>query len=60
MTQHTVLLPFTLFVATLSMSFPAAAATFYIDNSGSPTCNNSPSNGSESNPWCTLTTPLAE
>ena len=32
----------------------AAAATYYVDNSGSPACSNSPTNGSTSNPWCTI------
>lgn len=32
----------------------AAAATFYVDNSGSPACSNSPANGSASSPWCTI------
>lgn len=29
-------------------------ATYYVDNSGSPACSNSPANGSASNPWCTV------
>jgi parallel beta-helix repeat protein len=33
----------------------AAAAIYYVDNSGSPACGNSPTNGSASNPWCTIT-----
>src|SRR3990170_2098000 len=32
----------------------AAAGTFYVDNSGSPGCSNSPTNGSAANPWCTI------
>lgn len=27
---------------------------FYVDNSGSPACANTPSNGTEANPWCTI------
>ncbi|MCR4275698.1 MAG: right-handed parallel beta-helix repeat-containing protein [Candidatus Wolfebacteria bacterium] len=30
------------------------AANYYVDNSGSPVCNNSSSYGTESNPWCTI------
>lgn len=33
---------------------PATAATFYVNNSGSPACSNSPTNGSATSPWCTL------
>ena len=33
---------------------PLAAATFYVDNSGSPPCSDVPGNGSEANPWCTI------
>jgi len=33
---------------------PIHAATYYVDNSGSPVCNNSPGNGSEAAPWCTI------
>jgi Right handed beta helix region len=32
----------------------AAAATYYVDNSGSPACSNSPANGSQAAPWCTV------
>jgi hypothetical protein len=32
----------------------AAAATYYVDNSGSPACSNSPANGSQGAPWCTV------
>lgn len=38
----------------LCFSLPASAADFYVDNSGSPVCNNVPGNGSEANPWCTI------
>ena len=31
------------------------ADTFYVNNSGSPVCNNSAANGSRSMPWCTIT-----
>jgi Right handed beta helix region len=31
-----------------------ASTSFYVDNSGSPSCSDSPSNGSESQPWCTM------
>ena len=33
---------------------PLAAATFYVDNSGSPPCGDVPTNGTEANPWCTI------
>ena len=35
-------------------SAPADAASRYVDNSGSPACSNSPSAGSEAQPWCTI------
>jgi hypothetical protein len=31
-----------------------AAGIFYVDNSGSPVCSNTPTNGSAANPWCTV------
>lgn len=30
------------------------AATFFVDNSGSPACSDSAGNGSATNPWCTI------
>jgi hypothetical protein len=44
-------------ITLLLSSFAAesrAAGTFYVDNSGSPVCSNSPTNGSAANPWCTV------
>jgi len=45
----------------LSLSFLAIlfsniayCATYYVDNSGSPTCSNSLPYGTEANPWCTI------
>jgi hypothetical protein len=38
----------------LCIAAPAYAATFYVNNSGSPACSNSPGNGSQANPWCTI------
>lgn len=38
----------------LFFSSTAYGATRYIDNSGSPACSDSPSFGSEANPWCTI------
>jgi hypothetical protein len=32
----------------------ADASERYVDNSGSPTCSNDPSGGSQSDPWCTI------
>jgi parallel beta-helix repeat protein len=50
----------------LSLSFAAIlfanvayCATYYVDNSGSPTCSNSSSYGTEANPWCTITYGIA-
>jgi parallel beta-helix repeat protein len=43
------------FLLGLSMSSRAVASTiYYVDNSGSPACSNSPANGTGSNPWCTV------
>lgn len=39
----------------LCLCVSSQAATFYVNNAGSPACSNSPSNGSEANPWCTIT-----
>jgi hypothetical protein len=36
-------------------SKPVLAATYFVDNSGSPACSNGSSYGSEVKPWCTLT-----
>lgn len=44
----------TFFSLGFSMSAHVAAATYYVDNSGSPACGNSPTHGSASNPWCTI------
>ena len=51
------LFPSVLFLpcALLCFILPAYAADFYVDNSGSPACNDSASNGSEAAPWCTIT-----
>jgi hypothetical protein len=38
----------------LVTSAPASAATYYVDNSGSPACSNSLSAGSEARPLCTI------
>jgi hypothetical protein len=38
---------------------PIYAATHYVDNSGSPACSNSPGNGSEAAPWCTISYGIA-
>lgn len=43
-----------LFPLVLLLSTHALAAVFYVDNSGSPVCSNSSSNGSEARPWCTI------
>ena len=32
----------------------APGTVFYVDNSGSPRCNDTTSGGSETNPWCTI------
>ena len=37
-----------------SQLLPAPGTVFYVDNSGSPRCNNTTSGGSETNPWCTI------
>jgi parallel beta-helix repeat protein len=44
----------TFFLLGFCMSAHVAAATYYVDNSGSPVCSNSPTNGSATNPWCTI------
>ncbi|MDH5641810.1 MAG: right-handed parallel beta-helix repeat-containing protein, partial [Nitrospira sp.] len=44
-------------MATIQLVFSCStgeAATFYVDNSGSPECSNSPRHGSDSKPWCTI------
>jgi parallel beta-helix repeat protein len=38
----------------LCFGLPAYGADFYVDNSGSPSCSDVPGNGSEANPWCTI------
>jgi parallel beta-helix repeat protein len=30
------------------------SANYYVNNSGSPACSNSPSSGTQTNPWCTI------
>lgn len=47
------LLPLALMM--LCFAVPVHAGTFYVDNSGSPACSNSASNGSQTSPWCTIT-----
>lgn len=44
----------------LLISSPAWAATKYVDNSGSPACDDDPGNGSEIAPWCTITYALTQ
>lgn len=41
-------------LAILLTACRAIAATKYVDNSGSPTCANNPTNGSEAAPFCTV------
>jgi hypothetical protein len=43
----------TLLAAAISTG-AASAAERYVDNSGSPPCSDSPSGGSQSQPWCTI------
>jgi parallel beta-helix repeat protein len=44
-----------LMAASLALvSNAAVAATYYVDNSGSPVCNNSTAFGSEAQPFCTI------
>lgn len=44
-----------MFFVWVSISFQtAAAAIYYVDNSGSPACSNSPTYGSVSSPWCAI------
>lgn len=38
----------------LILCAPSQAANFYVSNTGSPSCSNSNSGGSEANPWCTI------
>jgi hypothetical protein len=38
----------------LALAAPIHAATYYVDNSGSPACSNSAGGGSQANPWCTI------
>src|SRR5215467_14224607 len=42
------------FLVLLSLSVASFGSTYFVDNSGSPACSNSSSNGSESKPWCTI------
>ena len=44
----------TLLLGLLCFCVPSHAANFYVSNSGSPSCSNSTSGGSEANPWCTI------
>jgi hypothetical protein len=47
-------LPWALVLLAALCSSAASAATKYVDNSGAPACSNSASNGSETQPWCTV------
>ena len=42
---------FVLLFGTFQMSW---AGTYYVNNSGTPVCNNSTANGSSSKPWCSI------
>lgn len=62
MGRKTLVLPSMLFLlcfavlhTLVSGSVSPAPNSYYVDNSGSPQCGNSPSGGSEASPWCTIT-----
>lgn len=44
---------FSLVLFTCLLALAARGATYYVDNSG-PSCNDSPTHGSEAKPWCTI------
>jgi parallel beta-helix repeat protein len=53
--RHRALVRFPLALAlSLFMNSVVLAASLYVDNSGAPSCSNSPTGGSESKPWCTI------
>ena len=51
---HSIRILSNLVCALLIVSAPTFAATFYVDNSGSPACSDSTTSGSQTKPWCTV------
>ena len=47
-------LPFVFLLCSLAFPLTSFAAIRYVDNSGSPACSDSPSNGTEAAPWCSV------